>query len=547
MLEKIDPATTNAWRSLQERSGDNSKTIKEHFEDESARVQDFSIEWDGLFFDYSKHRIDEDVMDALYDLAKECKVGDGIEQMFSGEAINETEDRSVLHIALRNRSNRPIMVDGVDVMPEVNDVLDQMSRFTRSIHNQERLGATGKPFKHVVNIGIGGSDLGPAMAVEAMKAFKVDLDFHFVSNVDEAHIQETLKNIAADQTLFIIASKTFTTQETMTNAHTAREWFLEQLGDENAIGKHFVAVSTNQEAVTSFGIDPSNMFRFWDWVGGRYSLWSAIGLPIMLAIGDRAFFRMLEGAHAVDEHLKSNGIKSIPAVMALLGIWYNNFYQAESHAVLPYSQYLSRFAAYLQQADMESNGKSMTRSGTPVRYTTGPIVWGEPGTNGQHAFYQLLHQGTKLIPVDFIAYIKPVYGKSDHHQKLLANFLAQSQALMQGKSVGRAEKELRAQGLSEEAVAKLLPFKVFEGNNPSSSLLFDEWGPYQLGQLIALYEHKIFIQGLIWNVYSFDQWGVELGKQLAKPLLDDMLNGVVSEDVDGSTAELLKRIIRIKK
>lgn len=548
MLKKIDPTKTNAWASLHELAGEQAQTIKELFKADRSRAKQFSVEWDGLFFDYSKHRIDEEIMDALMDLAKECEVNDGIERMFKGEAINETEDRAVLHVALRNRSNRKTLVGGVDVMPEVNEVLDQMARFSTSVREGDRLGATGKRFKHVVNIGIGGSDLGPVMAVEALKAFQCNMRFHFVSNVDEAHLVETLKQIKAEETLFIIASKTFTTQETMTNAQSAREWFLQQIEDEEAIAKHFVAVSTNEAAVTAFGIDPGNMFRFWDWVGGRYSLWSAIGLPIMLAIGDQAFFKLLEGAHAVDEHVKVKGSQSIPSIMALLGIWYNNFFEAESHAVLPYSQYLSRFPAYLQQADMESNGKSMTRAGVPVRYSTGPIVWGEPGTNGQHAFYQLLHQGTKLIPVDFIAYIKPVHGNGDHHQKLLANFLAQSQALMQGKSVKEAEKELRNEGLKEEEVAKILPFKVFEGNNPSSSILFDEWGAYQLGQLIALYEHKIFIQGLIWNIYSFDQWGVELGKQLAAPILDEMTakrNGSASSvRFDGSTTELLSRIQR---
>lgn len=545
MLKRIDPTTTNAWvaldRSKQEIGG---RSITSFFEEDRTRLNHLSMEWDGIYFDFSKHRIDQMVMEQLIDLAIECAVPDGIEQMFGGQKINETENRAVLHIALRNRSNRKIIVDGEDVMPEVNAVLEQMAIFSDAIRDGSKTGFTGKRIKHVVNIGIGGSDLGPAMAVQALGAFQKDIAVHFVSNVDEAHLVEVLKQVIADETLFVIASKTFTTQETMTNALSARAWFLEQVKADEAVADHFVAVSTNTDAVQAFGIDPVNMFRFWDWVGGRYSIWSAIGLPLMLAVGKEHFYRFLEGAHAVDEHVKRKGARSMPAIMALLGIWYNNFLHASSHAVLPYSQYLSRFPAYLQQADMESNGKSMTRDGKPVSYPTGPVIWGEAGTNGQHAFYQLLHQGTKLIPCDFIAYADPLHGLADHHSKLLANFLAQPQALMQGKSYSTAMNELSAEGMTEQAAEKLLPFKVFEGNNPSSTFLFDAWGPYQLGQLIALYEHKIFIQGLIWNIYSFDQWGVELGKQLAKPILDAMnrTEAQAMQQLDPSTFALLHRI-----
>lgn len=548
MLKRINPTGTDAWSKLFEQEQLLRKTsISSLFEEDRNRLANFTIGWDGLFFDFSKHRLDQEALETLLELAHECDVLDGIDRMFSGQAINETENRPVLHIALRNRSNRPIYVDGKDVMPEVNDVLSQMHAFADRVIDGSIKGFTGKPIKSIVNIGIGGSDLGPAMAVEALKPWKNHLEFYFVSNVDESHLVETLKFLNPEETLFIIASKTFTTQETMTNARTAKRWLIDELGREEATAKHFIAISTNLEMVKAFGIEAQNVFRFWDWVGGRYSLWSAIGLPIMLAIGPSNFYRFLEGAHAVDEHLKQKELKSIPVIMALLGIWYNNFFHAASHAVLPYSQYLSRFPAYLQQADMESNGKSMDRSGHPVTYATGPVIWGEPGTNGQHAFYQLLHQGTKLIPVDFITYIKPVHGLGDHHEILLANCLAQAQALMQGKGYHEAEEELRNQGLDETQIERLLPFKVFEGNNPSSLLLFNAWGPYQLGQLIALYEHKIFIQGLIWNIFSFDQWGVELGKALAKPILQDIKSGEpFNNQLDPSTLNILRRIKQIE-
>jgi glucose-6-phosphate isomerase len=544
MLKRINPTNTDAWTKLFELEQHLRKTsIKSLFEVDRNRVSKFSIDWDGLLFDYSKHRIDDEALDTLFDLAHECDILDGIERMFSGDAINETEERAVLHIALRNRSNRPIYVDGKDVMPEVNAVLGQMHAFSEKVISGELKGFSGKPFKNIVNIGIGGSDLGPAMAVEALKPFKNHLDFYFISNVDEAHLVEALRHLNAEETLFIVASKTFTTQETMTNAQTAKRWLIEKLGAEAATAKHFIAISTNLELVKAFGIEDKHVFKFWDWVGGRYSLWSAIGLPIMLAIGPAQFYRFLEGAHAADEHLKHKEIRSIPVIMALLGIWYNNFFHASSHAVLPYSQYLSRFPAYLQQADMESNGKSMDRSGRPVTYSTGPVIWGEPGTNGQHAFYQLLHQGTKLIPVDFITYVAPVHGIADHHDILLANCLAQAQALMQGKDYIEAENELRNQGLDNGSIERLLPYKVFEGNNPSSMLLFEKWGPYQLGQLIALYEHKIFVQGLVWNIFSFDQWGVELGKALAKPILEVIKGGeMINNQLDPSTLNILQRI-----
>ena len=519
MLPKINPTTTKAWNKLKI----HFEKIKEEkmtslFDQDPQRFNDFSVKYEGLLFDYSKNRITTETLSLLQDLAKECGVSEAIHKMFEGERINETENRSVLHVALRNRSNRPMLVDGKDVMPDVNSVLQQMERFSNSVINGEHKGFSGKPITSIVNIGIGGSDLGPYMITEALHGFSNHMSTHFVSNIDATDILTVLSSLEAETTLFIIASKTFTTQETMTNADTAKRWFLENSSDSVDISKHFVALSTNVEAAEHCGINPNNVFPFWDWVGGRYSLWSAIGLPIMLSIGPKNFYDLLSGAHNIDDHLRQKGTKSISAMMALLGIWYNNFFEATSQAILPYEQYLHRFPAFLQQADMESNGKSIDRNGEEVDYETGPIIWGEPGTNGQHAFYQLIHQGTKMIPCDFIAFTKASNPIGDHHEKLLANCFAQSEALMKGKSRKEVDAELGG-AANKNALA---PFKVFLGNIPSTTFLFDHLTPYSLGQLIALYEHKIFIQGVIWNVFSFDQWGVELGKQLALPILNEL-------------------------
>jgi glucose-6-phosphate isomerase len=461
--------------------------------------------------------------------------------MFTGQAINQTENRAVLHTALRNRSNSPVYVDGQDVMPEVNQVLSQMKAFATQIHQGTWLGYTGKPITALVNIGIGGSDLGPVMVTEALKAYQSPkLKLHFVSNVDGTHIAETLKEVDPETTLFFIASKTFTTQETMTNAHSARTWFLEHAQDEKAIAKHFVALSTNSESVRAFGIDPQNMFAFWDWVGGRYSLWSAIGLPIACAIGFDRFEELLSGAHSMDLHFRTTPLdQNIPVILALVGIWNTNFLGASSEAILPYDQYLHRFAAYFQQGNMESNGKYVGRDGKKVTYPTGPIIWGEPGTNGQHAFYQLIHQGTHLIPCDFIAPARSHNPIGDHHVKLLSNFFAQTEALMKGKSLPEVEAEMRKAGKSEEEIQRIAPHRVFEGNRPTNSILVKQITPYTLGQLVALYEHKIAAQGIIWNIFSFDQWGVELGKVLANGILPELTDDVKVESHDSSTNGLI--------
>lgn len=535
MLPKINPTKTKAWAKLNLHF-EEMKSVRmiALFDQNPNRLSSFSIKHDGFLFDYSKNRVTKKTLTLLQELAKECGVQRAIEQMFDGEKINENENRSVLHVALRNRSNRPVLVEGKDVMHDVNAVLDQMEGFSKSIINGEHLGYSGKPIKSVVNIGIGGSDLGPYMVTEALEGFSNHLSMHFVSNVDATDLVKVLSKVAAETTLFIIASKTFTTQETMTNAETAKQWFLEKSGDVSAVSKHFVALSTNVAAAEKFGISAKNVFPFWDWVGGRYSLWSAIGLSIMLSIGPKQFYQLLSGAHNIDEHFQDQGTESIPSIMALLGIWYNNFFEAHSQAILPYEQYLHRFSAFLQQADMESNGKSVDRNGQRVDYQTGPVIWGEPGTNGQHAFYQLIHQGTKLIPCDFIAYAQASSNVGDHHQKLLANCFAQSEALMKGKTKQEVDRDLNGNSDAET----LAPFKVFEGNIPSNTFLFDRLTPYSLGQLIALYEHKIFIQGIIWNVFSFDQWGVELGKQLALPILEE-LKGKRSGSHDLSTLGLI--------
>jgi len=521
MLPKINPTKTAAWKALESYYAEFKDTeMKDLFAQDATRFDKYSLSFEDILLDYSKNRIDDKVMSLLFDLAEECGLSDAIAAEFAGEKINVTENRSVLHVALRNRSNTPIMVDGKDVMPDVNRVLDQMKDFSEKVISGEWKGYTGKAITDIVNIGIGGSDLGPLMVAEALKPYSTRVQLHFVSNVDGTHIAETVKKVNPETTLFIVASKTFTTQETMTNANSAKDWFLATAKDEAAVAKHFVALSTNAESVAAFGIDTNNMFEFWNWVGGRYSLWSAIGLPIACAIGFDNYTELLEGAHAMDNHFKSTDAKkNLPVILALIGIWYNNFYGAETEAILPYDQYMHRFSAYFQQGNMESNGKYVDRNGEKVNYQTGPILWGEPGTNGQHAFYQLIHQGTKLIPCDFMAPAISHNPLSDHHPKLLANFFAQTQALMVGKTPEVVEAELKAAGMDDAAVAELLPYKVFLGNIPTNSILFKKLTPRTLGSLIAMYEHKIFVQGIIWNIFSFDQWGVELGKQLANQIL----------------------------
>lgn len=531
---KVDPTSTTAWQALQQHHALFEQVqIRHLFDNDEERFERFSISLGDILFDYSKNIITENTVDLLVDLANECGLKAALAAMFAGEKINETENRAVLHTALRNFSGKPVITDGADVMPSVKAVLAQMQQCCEKIHSGAWLGYTGKKIKYIVNIGIGGSDLGPVMVTEALKPYWVQgIQPYFVSNVDGTHIAETLKKITPDETLFLIASKTFTTQETMTNAHTARQWFLQHAGDEAHIAQHFVALSTNEVEVVKFGIAPENMFVFWDWVGGRYSLWSAIGLSIALTIGYHNFEALLKGAHAVDQHVEHTPFeKNIPVLMALIGIWYVNFFGAESEAILPYDQYLHRFAAYFQQGNMESNGKYVNRSGTEVSYRTGPVIWGEPGTNGQHAFYQLIHQGTLLIPCDFIAPAISHNPVGDHHTKLLSNFFAQTEALMNGKT----EAELKEEGVKEN----LLPFKVFTGNRPTNSFLVKQITPFVLGELIALYEHKIFVQGVIWNIYSFDQWGVELGKQLANKVLPELAGDAPVTSHDTSTNGLI--------
>jgi glucose-6-phosphate isomerase len=538
-----------AWQALAAHAAAMEEThLRALFAADAERFSGFSLEQEGLLLDYSKNRVSGETMGLLFDLARAADLEAWRDHMFQGERINLTEDRAVLHIALRNRANRPIMVDGEDVMPAVNAVLEQMRGFSEAVRSGAWRGHTGETITHIVNIGIGGSDLGPLMVCEALKPFqRTDLTPHFVSNVDGAHLVHTLETLDPARTLFVIASKTFTTQETMTNAASARAWLIERLGDEAAVAKHFVAVSTNAEAVAAFGIDTANMFEFWDWVGGRYSLWSAIGLPIALAIGMDRFEELLAGANATDEHFRTVPLeRNQPVILALLGIWYRNFLGAASHAVLPYDQHLHRLAAYLQQGDMESNGKFVRRDGEQVDYATGPIIWGEPGTNGQHAFYQLIHQGTELVPADFIAAAEAQTPLGDHQAKLLANFLAQTEALAFGKTEAEARAELEEQGLSGEALEALLPHKVFQGNRPTNSILYQKLTPEMLGRLIALYEHKIFTQGIIWNINSFDQWGVELGKQLAKVILPELEGDGTIDSHDSSTNGLNNRIMALR-
>lgn len=534
MLPAIDPATTNAWKQLTAHAAKMKQVqMRDLFKADTNRFQKFSSCEQDIVFDYSKNIITQETMQLLLQLAEECKVKDAVEQMFNGEEINHTEKRAVLHTALRNLSGKPVLFEGKDVMPDIQRVLLQMKNFCAKIHSGEWKGYTGKKIKYIVNIGIGGSDLGPVMVTEALKPYWVDgIQTYFVSNVDGTHIAETLKKVTADETLFLVASKTFTTQETMTNAHSARTWFLASAKDESFIAKHFAALSTNEKDVVKFGIDKANMFEFWDWVGGRYSLWSAIGLSIALTIGYENFEQLLKGAEYSDEHFRTEKFATnIPVIMALLGTWYVNFFDAKSEAILPYDQYLHRFAAYFQQGNMESNGKYVDRNGKKVSYSTGPIIWGEPGTNGQHSFYQLIHQGTHLIPADFIAPAISHNPLSDHHNKLMSNFFAQTEALMNGKT----KAEVIAEGVKEE----LVPYKVFEGNRPTNSILVKQITPFTLGELIAMYEHKIFVQGVIWNIYSFDQWGVELGKQLANKILPELITEEPVSSHDASTNNLI--------
>ncbi len=553
---------SRAWKALQQHKQDQSDCqISDLFKADPNRAQTFSAEACGIFLDYSKNLVSEETMNLLFQMANEAGLEAFRQRFFSGEKINLTEQRAVLHTALRNQSDTPVLVDGKDVMPNVRKVTQQMEAFCANVRSGDWKGHSGKSIKSIVNIGIGGSDLGPVMVTEALKPYINGPTPYFVSNVDGTHISETLRSIDIEETLFIVASKTFTTQETMTNANTAKEAVLKHYnGEKSAIAKHFVALSTNADAVSKFGIDTVNMFEFWDWVGGRYSLWSAIGLPIALSIGMGNFNGLLSGAHAMDNHFKDAPFEeNLPVILALLGIWYNNFFHSETHAILPYDQYLHRFAAYFQQGDMESNGKSVDRQGKPVQYQTGPVIWGEPGTNGQHAFYQLIHQGTKMIPCDFIGFSNSHNPVGDHHIKLMANFFAQTEALLNGKSDIQVRAELaegyKKQGLTEnemkQKIDDLTPHKVFSGNRPTNSILIDKLTPQSLGALIALYEHKIFVQGIIWNINSYDQMGVELGKQLAKKIFGELaqLEGGTNLPLshDSSTNQLISRFIKARK
>jgi len=551
MLKKINPARTKSWEKLTAHFNQISSVhLKDLFLQDPGRADRYSIRFQDIFLDYSKNMITDETMNLLMTLAEEVDLKDAIEKMFTGEKINETENRAVLHIALRNRTSRAVLSDNRDVMPDVNAVLEQMKQFSEQVRSGNWKGYTGKPLTDIVNIGIGGSDLGPVMVTEALKFYADDkkLSVHFVSNIDGTHIAETLKKIDPETTLFIIASKTFTTQETITNAETAKKWFLEKSRDEASIAKHFVAISTNSEKVIKFGIDPANMFRFWDFVGGRYSLWSAIGLSIACYAGYENFVKLLTGAHHMDNHFRNEPFRqNIPVILALIGIWYNNFFKAATEAVLPYDQYLHRLPAYLQQGNMESNGKNVDRQGREISYQTGPVIWGEPGTNGQHAFYQLIHQGTKLIPADFLAPALPLNNLPDHHHMLLSNFFAQTEALMNGKSETEVRKELQAGGLAEDEISRITPYKIFKGNRPTNSILYKKLTPEILGSLIAMYEHKIFVQGIIWNVFSFDQWGVELGKQLANRILPELENDKQINSHDPSTNHLINMYKSMRK
>ncbi len=548
MFPQHNPTTTNSWRKLEVQFLTmQATTLRELFAEDADRFNRFSLAFEDILLDYSKNIVTNETMHDLVELANEVELKSAIDAMFMGDRINKTEKRQVLHIALRNRSNVPIHADGINVMPEVNNVLKQMESFSDKLLSGEWKGYTGQAITDIVNIGIGGSDLGPYMVTEALKPYWKNIRPHFVSKVDGTHIAETLKPLNPETTLFIIASKTFTTQETMTNAESARAWLLERSGGRADVAKHFVAVSTNTAEVTRFGISPENMFVFWDWVGGRYSLWSSIGLSIVCTIGYENFVHLLEGAHAMDKHFRETSFeKNIPVTLALLGVWYNNFFGAASEAILPYDQYLHRFAAYFQQGNMESNGKSVDRTGEPVHYQTGPIIWGEPGTNGQHAFYQLIHQGTKIIPCDFIAPAISHNPVGDHHLKLLSNFFAQTEALMKGKTREEVEAELKGSGMSRDELDFQASFRVFEGNRPTNSILFRSLTPRTLGSLIAMYEHKIFVQGVIWNIFSFDQWGVELGKVLAKKILPELQDDTPVTSHDASTNGLINYFKRLR-
>lgn len=543
-LPTINPTTTSAWKKLNEHYAQmKNVSMKEMFVNDQSRAEKFHIQWNDFLVDYSKNIISQETLDLLQELAKETNLKSAIDSYFSGENINQTENRAVLHTALRAPQNTSVLVDGENVLPEVYQVKNKIKTFSSEIISGERKGYTGKPFTDVVNIGIGGSDLGPAMIVEALQFYKNHLNVHFVSNVDGDHVNEAIKKLNPETTLFVIVSKTFTTQETLTNSETIRTWFLQSAKQED-VAKHFVAVSTNIQKVTDFGINPDNVFPMWDWVGGRFSLWSAVGLSISLAVGFDNFEELLKGANEMDEHFKTADFdQNIPVVLALLSIWYNNFFGAESEALIPYTQYLQKLAPYLQQGIMESNGKSIGRDGKPVNYQTGTIIWGEPGTNSQHAFFQLIHQGTKLIPTDFIGFVKPLYGNQDHHDKLMSNFFAQTEALLNGKTETQVKAEFEKQNVTGDKAAFLLPFKVFTGNKPTNTLLIEKLTPKTLGSLIALYEHKIFVQGIIWNIFSYDQWGVELGKQLANSILEEIdANSVKSHD--SSTEFLLKHYLK---
>ena len=539
-LSRINPAQTKAWTALQDHfNQDNTSDIKSLFESESNRAKDFSIQWNNFYVDYSKNALSKKTMDLLIDLSKEVGLSEAIAHYFNGTAINETESRAVLHTALRDKDATPINVDGENIIPQIREVKAQMKAFSNDIINGTKRGYTGKAFTDVVNIGIGGSDLGPAMVVEALKFYKNHLKVHFVSNVDGDHVQEVIRELNPETTLFVVVSKTFTTQETLSNATTIKNWFLETASQED-VAKHFAAVSTNTQKISDFGIVPAHVFTMWDWVGGRFSLWSAVGLSIALAVGYDHFEAMLDGAFEMDQHFKHSPFnENIPVVLSLISIWYANFHKAETQAIIPYTQYLSRFSAYLQQGIMESNGKCFDRSGNRVSYETETVIWGEPGSNSQHAFFQLMHQGTKLIPADFIGFKKSLHGDTDHHNKLMANFFAQTEALLSGKTRAQVDQEFAEKGTDPALAEKVAPFKVFEGNKPTNTLLIDQLTPETLGSLIALYEHKIFVQGVIWNIFSYDQWGVELGKQLATNILSDIV-GITKGQHDPSTQLLLK-------
>ena len=545
-LRNTNPSTTIAWQKLQNHFQEmQNASMKKMFSEDKTRASQFHLHWNDFVVDYSKNIVNQETMNLLLELANEVQLKDAIAKYFEGDIINQTENRAVLHTALRANATSKIAVDGENVIPEIFQVKEKIKKFTNEVVNGDRKGFTGKSFTDIVNIGIGGSDLGPAMAVEALQFYKNHLNVHFVSNVDGDHVNEIIKKINPETTLFVVASKTFTTQETLTNSQTIKKWFLESAKQED-VAKHFVAVSTNIQKVTEFGINPDNVFPMWDWVGGRFSLWSAVGLSVSLAVGFDNYDALLTGANEMDEHFKTADFdKNIPVTLALLSIWYNNFFGAESEALIPYTQYLQKLAPYLQQGTMESNGKSVGRDGKPVNYQTGTIIWGEPGTNSQHAFFQLIHQGTKLIPSDFIGFVKPLYGNEDHHDKLMSNFFAQTEALMNGKTAEQVQSEFDKQGLSAEQAKFLLPFKVFNGNKPTNTILIKKLTPKSLGSLIALYEHKIFVQGIIWNIFSYDQWGVELGKQLANSILDEINSKKVNSH-DSSTTFLLNHFLQNK-